>query len=285
MTLSPKKKRAVVITALLVVAVVACPLVMLVKPGRPPDFSDSRSVYRWHGGRWTSVPALAGGTEELKVARQTEAKKQSRALWWQVPLFLIGAPYLLFAMAWGRMYLRGVRPGAPEWALWAVGLAPVVVLGAFLVGRWLRKRSKSGRLESAISMGDKMGSARVGIAESLLLQGKEPEKALALLEEAMKIKKSRQALPERMANKAWALALMGRQQEMQEAMATALREINPSLRPVAASAHWRIGKALVAVQRAAEAMDHFRTASQADPQGHNGALSRLELERHGALGG
>ena len=140
-------------------------------------------------------------------------------------------------------------------------------------------------LESAISMGDKMGSARVGIAELLLLQGKEPEKALALLEAAMKIKTSGQALQERMANKAWALALMGRQQEMQEAMATALREINPSLRPVAASAHWRIGKALVAVQRAAEAMDHFRTASQADPQGHNGALSRLGLERHGALGG
>ena len=166
MTLSPKKKRAVVITALLVAAVVGCPLVMLVKPGRPPDFSDSRSVYRWHGGRWTSVPALAGGTEELKVARQTEAKKQSRALWWQVPLFLIGAPYLLFAMAWGRMYLRGVRPGAPEWALWAVGLAPVVVLGAFLVGRWLRKRSKSGRRGSSCSVASTIARCAVCVGRS-----------------------------------------------------------------------------------------------------------------------
>jgi hypothetical protein len=87
-----------------------------------------------------------------------------------------------------------------------------------------------------------------------------------------------------MANEAWALALMGRQREMEDAVATALGEIDPSLKAVVASVNWRIGKALVAVQMAAEAMDHLRTACQADPQGDNGAIARLELERHGALG-
>jgi hypothetical protein len=376
-----------------------------------------------------AVVQAAGAMPGMDMAaRQAEVKKQSRALWWKLPLFLIGFPYLVFAVRAGQRYLRGAWPGAPQWVTWAAVLAPVVVSGAFLLWRWFRKRSKSGRLfgselrillfacvfifvlnrlpvpqsplvrivslfgsiflftvllqsrnilavyftrklvlsgeydralrrlrwpifrgptpqilvvegfihagaghsveaeqcyrralgearnapsafraqtlcllgfalsnlgryeeaercqESVIAMGDKMGSARVGIAESLLLQGKDPERALALLEEAMKIKKSRQAQPERMATKAWALALMGRQREMQEAMTTALGEIDPSLKAVVASVNWRIGKALVAVQRAAEAMEHFRTACQEDPQGDNGAIARLELERYGALG-
>jgi tetratricopeptide (TPR) repeat protein len=140
-------------------------------------------------------------------------------------------------------------------------------------------------MESVLAMGDKTGSARIGIADMLLEQGKEPEKALALIEEAIKIKKSRLALPERMGSKAWALALMGRQREMDEAVATALGATDQSLKAVAASVHRRIGKALVAAQRVAEAIEHFRTAVRSDPQGQIGTLSRLELERLGALGG
>jgi tetratricopeptide (TPR) repeat protein len=139
--------------------------------------------------------------------------------------------------------------------------------------------------EGVIAMGDKTGSARVGIAALLLKQGKEPERALALLEEVMKAKPSRLALPERMANKAWAYALMGRQQEMEEAMATAMRAIDPKLKVVVASVVWRIGKALVAVGRVPEAVEHFRTACQMDPRGHCGALARVELDRATGLGG
>jgi hypothetical protein len=140
-------------------------------------------------------------------------------------------------------------------------------------------------LESAIAMGDQTGNGQTGIADVLLQQGKEPERALALVEEAMRINQDRLDLPERLGDKAWALALMGRQVEMDQAMAAALRETNSSLKPLAAGAHWRIGMALLTAGRVAEAIEHFRTASETDPHGQNGMLSRLALERHQAPGG
>jgi tetratricopeptide (TPR) repeat protein len=377
-----------------------------------------------------AVVQAAGAVPGLDIAaRRTELKKRTRFLLWTVPPFLIGFPFVVRAVTWGQVYLRSLWPGAPEWSTWVAALAPVALPGTFLVWRWYRKQSKSGRtygremrvvlsgavflflinrlpaphslaagvgftigcillfpalllwrdilavhltkkpwlsgeydralgrlrwlsfrsptpqmlllegiiqqmagrgaeaeqclrgalsearsatpefrsralcclgftltdlgryeesqrcMESVLAMGDKTGSARIGIADMLLEQGKEPEKALALIEEAIKIKKSRLALPERMGSKAWALALMGRQREMDEAVATALGATDQSLKAVAASVHRRIGKALVAAQRVAEAIEHFRTAVRSDPQGQIGTLSRLELERLGALGG
>jgi hypothetical protein len=137
-------------------------------------------------------------------------------------------------------------------------------------------------LETVVAMGDKTGGARIGLAELLLRQGKEPEKALALIEAAMKIKKNRLTRPERLGSRAWALAAMGRLREMDEAMAAALSETDPELKALAASVHWRIGKALVACRRVAEAIEHFRMACRADPLGQSGAFSRMELERYGA---
>jgi hypothetical protein len=399
--------------------VVGTLLVMWVKGMAEDRLSADRAVLQAAG----AVPGLN------IAARQAEVKKQSRALWWKMPLFLIAFPCLMAAGGWIHRYLRGVWPGAPEWLLGACALAPVAVPGAFLAWRWLRAWRKPRRMfgseirlvgfaavffflvgrlplrlpqslvgvivfmfgsiflfmvmlqarnilavrltkklwlsgeydralarlrwvsfgnptpvmfvlegaiyaslagrgeeaerclrralseargtdaafrahalmclgftltdrgryeesqrcfETVVAMGDRTGGARIGLAELLLKQGTEPEKALALIEEGMKIKKNRLARPERMGSRAWALGAMGRQREMDEAMATALRETDPSLKTVAAGVHWRIGKALVACQRIAEAIEHFQTAFQTDPLGQSGASSRMELERYGA---
>ena len=139
-------------------------------------------------------------------------------------------------------------------------------------------------LETVIELGDKTGGARMGIADLLLLQEKEPEKALALIEQAMRIRLPKLVFADRMGSKAWALALIGRLQEMGDTIAVAVQGINPAQKTVAASVHWKIGKALAAVKRIPEAAEHFRAAWQADPQGHCGRISRRELEQYGAAG-
>ncbi len=148
----------------------------------------------------------------------------------------------------------------------------------------LRRYDEARRcLESAVRIGDRKGSARVGLAELLLDQGIEPDRALALLDEAMSKTVQRQTNAERAATKAWALALLGRQSEAETAMRLALNGADPAIRPVVASIHWRIGKALVATQRLADAKDHFWTGYRTDPNGVHGGLSRTELQQLGAL--
>ena len=77
---------------------------------------------------------------------------------------------------------------------------------------------------------------------------------------------------------------MGRVQEMEESAATALRGINPGEHQVVASVHWGIGKALIAVSRVPQAIEHFRAACKADPDGHHGQIARMELRSYGVAG-
>ncbi len=368
------------------------------------------------------------------AARQDGVRKQIRALWWQVPLFLIGFPFLVEAVRLSRRYLCGAWPGAPEWVSWAVVLAPLLGIAALLVRRWYGKRAKLGwivggwiwvllwvqviifvfgqfAMSSALvgttvlllcsfllfgflprwreTLGRKVRRRRnilarkltttpvysgnydralrrlrwlsfpkqtpymlyregwilslagrsaeaelrlrqalnqdsaanpefrglvlaslghllldlgrdeqaqtcleramatdagkyngaFGMVELLLKPAKDPEKALALIEEAEKTRKSPVGQAEAVATKAWALAALGRQSEMEEAIAFAVREIHPSFKAAQASTHWRIGKALQAAQREPDAVTHFRAGCQADPRGHYGALARQELEK------
>jgi hypothetical protein len=363
------------------------------------------------------------------AAREAELKKRGRLMWWAVPAFLIGFPFVITAIGWGHVFLRGKWPGAPDWVLWTAVWAPIGLAAAFFLLRSFRRRRKSapsligneiwlvflfavaccvihrlplprwanadwlwlpgiivfifllqlrnilavyttkslwlsgqydralrrlrwlkivgrptavmmqaegtilsaagrqaeaencyrcalssagssepqfrnqvlcclgftltelGRyeeaercLETVIELGDKTGGARMGIADLLLLQEKEPEKALALIEQAMRIRLPKLVFADRMGSKAWALALIGRLQEMGDTIAVAVQGINPAQKTVAASVHWKIGKALAAVKRIPEAAEHFRAAWQADPQGHCGRISRRELEQYGAAG-
>jgi hypothetical protein len=82
MALSPKKKRVVVWIAVLTMPVMAGPLIRLVHPGAPPDFRESGAVYGWHdgshGGKWTPLAPLPGGTEGIAIS-------QSGAVWATTP--------------------------------------------------------------------------------------------------------------------------------------------------------------------------------------------------------
>jgi hypothetical protein len=394
-------------------------LVMWTKSAAQERLAADRAVLRAAG----SIPGID------EAAREAEVKRRGRVMWWTVPAFLIGFPFIVVAIGWGRTYLRGKWPGAPEWVSLAAVLAPIALAISFLAERWFRRRKHSGpsligseiwlvlffalfffffrrlpfprgvnpdwlwvpailallvllqlrnilavygtkrlwlsgqydralrRLrwlkmvgrptavmlqvegtvlsaagrqaeaeacyrralssagssspefrrsvlcclgftltemarydeaqrcfETVIELGDKTGGARMGIADLLLLQAKEPEKALGLIEQAMRIRLPQLVFADRMGSKAWALALIGRLQEMAESISTAVRGINPAQKAVAASVHWKVGKALAAVERIPEAIEHFRAAIQADPQGHSGQISRRELEHYGAAG-
>jgi tetratricopeptide (TPR) repeat protein len=398
----------------LALLIIGALLVLLAK-----GFAESRLA------REQAAGAAAAGD---LAARQAEIRRQSRALWWQVPLFLVGFPFLVEAVRLGHEHLWDAWPGLPQWVSWAAVLAPVVAIGALLARLWFRKRARLGwmpggwiwvvllaavlgfvlprlsvphRLVTAIfvlvwcafllpflwrrrdllaarltiklaysgeydralrrlrwaSLGgrtpymlylegwiqylagrgaeaewclraaldkDKTGRPRwrgplqaclgsvlldlgrdeearaclesalaadprrcygaTGMAELLLRQGKEPEKALALVEQAMKVDASPAAQSENAATKAWALAVLGRQPEMDEAIAAALRTLDAAPKVVAASVHGQIGRALVAAQRVPEAIRHFQMACQADPDGQHGAEARQELSKLTAEG-
>jgi hypothetical protein len=63
-----KVQRAIVNIALLVSPFVVCPLIMKIRPGEPPDFSDTRTVFQWRNGTWTAASQLAGGTDGLRIS-------------------------------------------------------------------------------------------------------------------------------------------------------------------------------------------------------------------------
>ena len=142
-------------------------------------------------------------------------------------------------------------------------------------------------LEGAVEMGDSNGSSRVTIAEGLLAQEIEPQKALDLIDQAMRVSKSqiaRRLEGRRWALKAWALALLGRRQEAEDAITRALQANDPKFRPLVASRHWTIGKALMAMERTGKAIEHFRAARDADPKGRYGSLALEQLKQHSVWG-
>ena len=381
----------------------------------------------WAGGaskkRWAAHHATikAAGIVQRREDAETEKtlEKRDRALWWKLPAFLGGFPYLVKGVEWSRLYFEDIWPGAPNWVSWAAAVFPVAAVVIFLAVRWLRQWSKPtpalstetllirlvlclavvsffvarvppelavlkgaaiavtvlvllrnsmasrwttplrysgqydrglarlrwfcwprptawmtfqkgallsaagrhaeaeqcyrqvlavsahakpafrnhlllclgytwtnlGRYEEArrclevlIDLGDAQGGARLGIADLLLQQSREAQRALSLVEESMRICSAGWYGAERMGNKAWALALMGKREEISEPLAAALQGAH-GLQHVgaAASIHWRAGKALAAAERVSEAIEQFRAALQIDPHGHHGLLARTEL--------
>jgi len=357
---------------------------------------------------WLLALLAEGDVERRPAEKQAEIRRQTRALWWQVPLCVLGFGGLLVAAAWAEVHVRwawlavpcGVLAAWPWFpARWKAGwvasrefrtavftaafffvlsqlpgphtlvgqavyICGILVLWGFAVARsalalkltrrpvlsgdheramrrlrWVRlgfptarilalegtihtvagrreeavrcyrralaKAGSSGRtfrdetlcqlgltldslgrdsearecLERVVAMGDTTGCARGWLAATLLERGAEAEKALALIDGALTAKARPVLLPGRMAVRAWALAVLGRQLEMDEAIAGALRDLDPLPKVVAAGIHLRIGRALGVAERAHEAMEHFRAAIQVHPGGECDSLARRELER------
>jgi len=155
-------------------------------------------------------------------------------------------------------------------------------------------------LEGAMKLRTPVGVEYAGMADLLLLQGIEPQKALGFIDQAIAIRFGpsqgidlQKALGrvsvqvpdgEIWASKAWSLALLGRCNEAEEAARHALRAADPGFVHALAGTHWRLGMASLAMERHEEAMDRFRRVRDIDPHGKYATLAAEALAKHSAWG-
>jgi tetratricopeptide (TPR) repeat protein len=193
----------------------------------------------------------------------------------------------------------------------------LVCLGDALADQGRYSESKA-YLEEALQLGDPTGSGQGSMADVLLATRSDPERAMAMAEEGMRLSTAK-AGPDiyfgrdvgndlrrakYWARSAGALMLMGRKSEAQQAvdravnLAAAARAAASQSKPAAAlisrlvlgdriargralqicATHWQVGRALLAVGDSARAADHFRIAQATDIRGKYRKLAGLELE-------
>jgi tetratricopeptide (TPR) repeat protein len=157
-------------------------------------------------------------------------------------------------------------------------------LGAILTDRGRYDEARQ-CLEDAIRLDDGFDLACTDLAELLLIEGRDPERALDLVERAIQAKPSsasqcvgRQMDAETMAVRAWALAASGKRLEAEVALQRALGRADQRWTPVVAGIYWRVGMASACLGDRNAARSHFRNAAMMDPQGKYGNLSRLQLD-------
>lgn len=128
-----------------------------------------------------------------------------------------------------------------------------------------------------------------GMAEMLLRQGKDPQKALEYVESIidfaglsqLQIKNNGRPQDDYWALKAWALASIGRSSEVAAAIESALKATSPKCMPDLATTHYRAGMAMQALGNVSEAKEHFRRAVEFDPNGRRGTLANAALKETG----
>lgn len=162
----------------------------------------------------------------------------------------------------------------------------LVNLGYVLLGQ---KRYDEARqaYEEAIRCRPKGAVAYSSLAEVYLQQGIQPERALQLLDQGIRLKEASEQQARidphifgyLFANRAWALFLLDRADEADAALEQAQRYTTVASRPGAAGVHCHIAQALAAGNRESEAMEHFRQACQIEPQGRYAALAGAALLR------
>ncbi|HEV8040601.1 MAG TPA: tetratricopeptide repeat protein [Bryobacteraceae bacterium] len=120
-----------------------------------------------------------------------------------------------------------------------------------------------------------------GMAEMLLRQGQDPQKALQYVESIvdfaglsqLQIKNNGRPQDDYWSLKAWALACTGRSSEVAGAIESALKATSSKCLPDLAATHYRAGMAMQALGNGSEAKEHFRRAVEYDPQGRRGRLA------------
>ena len=125
-----------------------------------------------------------------------------------------------------------------------------------------------------------------GMAEMILRQGKDPQKALQYVESIidfaglsqLQIKNNGRPQDDYWALKAWALARTGRSSEVAGAIENALKATSPNCLPDLATTHYRAGMAMQTLGNIAEAQEHFRRAVEFDPHGRRGTLAKAALQ-------
>ena len=134
------------------------------------------------------------------------------------------------------------------------------------------------------------------LAEVYLRQGIQSERALELIEQALHLRElalqrkreSRQQrwmncyrLSEMWANRAWALALLGRQAEATESLARAFREADLGFKPAMAGLYYRAGQVMILQGNRNTAVEHLSRACRIDPKGNYGHLAACALREMG----
>ncbi len=153
-------------------------------------------------------------------------------------------------------------------------------------------RSAQGRYEEAIQafegsirMAPTQAAAFVDLASVYLEQGREPQRVLELTERA---RQNHQASFEARllnthtpvtiwGNRAWAFALLGRDQDAEEALHRMFAVTPRDFRPALAGAHYRAGRVRMVQGDRARAAEEFIAAQRVDPDGHYGRLSTRAL--------
>jgi len=163
-----------------------------------------------------------------------------------------------------------------------------------MLGRVLMAQSRYADAKRAFEAAAKLMPTRPaapsGLAELRLLQDTEPALALADAQRALQLHRDsllqRKGARERLAgirgNQAWALAVLGRSAESQQAIAAGVREMDPNYTPEVAGFYWRAGMAMLATGNSAAG--HFRRAAELDPQGYYGSLATQHLRQHSVWG-
>jgi tetratricopeptide (TPR) repeat protein len=193
----------------------------------------------------------------------------------------------------------------------------LVCLGDALADQGRYAESKA-CVEEALKLGDPTGSGQGSMADLLLATRSDPERAMAMAEEGMRLSTAK-AGPDiyfggdvtndlkrakYWARSAGALMLMGRKAEAQQAvdravnLAAATRAAASQSRPATplisrlvlgdriararalflSATHWQVGRALLAVGDSARAADYFRIAQSTDTRGKYRKLAERELD-------
>lgn len=193
----------------------------------------------------------------------------------------------------------------------------LVCLGDALADQGRYAESKT-LLEEALKLGDPTGSGQGSMADLLLATRSDPERAMEMAEEGMRLT-TQKAGPDiyfggdvsndlkrakYWARSAGALMMMGRKSEAQQAvdravnLATAARDAasqSKSATPVTSrvvlggrisrhralqlcATYWQVGRALLAMGDSARAADFFRVAQSTDIRGKYRKLAKRELD-------
>ena len=130
-----------------------------------------------------------------------------------------------------------------------------------------------------------------GLAESLLRQGQQPQRALLLVDNALKYQQdnprgrnlNRHNFANMWAHRAQALAMLGRRDEAASAIETASHVGDPGFLPGLAATCWRCGLAFRLMNQEEAAAEQFRKATELDPRGLYGELAASALRESPSL--
>lgn len=127
--------------------------------------------------------------------------------------------------------------------------------------------------QTVVQLGDKTGSARIGLASIILDRDGDPQKALELIE------RTEAETHPRWTIRAKALARLGRRAEAEDAIAHALKDTKTDFKPTIAALHYEVGRAYLDLGETSEAVKHLQIACDTDRRGRCGRLAKEKLDK------